>query len=255
MAENADPTKKPDAAEGAPDANAQPKFMTAEDYNKAATAREKRLLNQIQELLKAQQKPAPAPAEEEEEEEVEETDEVAEETTDEEPKPAKKPAAPAKKPGLTKAEIQAKKAMEKIKAVERERKAEKEKAELREKELAEREEKTATQAALTQAGAINQKQALAVLKAEGRIKRGDDGELIFVMPRDIAGEKFDEELPLADGIKEWLSSDEGKIYAPPRGAEGSGATGQTKQKSLKEMSKSDRKKAAGATLLKWAMNR
>ena len=53
--------------------------------------------------------------------------------------------------------------------------------------------------------------------AEGRVVyEGDSGdELLFV---DEKGEK----LPLKDGIKSWVESEDAKVFLPPRGASGSG---------------------------------
>lgn len=255
MAENADPTKKTDDQPGDKKTDDAPKYMTAEEYNKAATAREKRLLKDMEALFErkaAEAKKAPALLVEDEEE--------PEEPEENEPAAAAEPAKqqqPAKQQP-SKDAILAKKAMEKAKATERAMKEEREKSLKKEAEMAEREERLQTDSALVAAGVVNKKQAMAVLKAEGRVKKGEDGDYIFSMPREIAGEKFDEDMPLAEGIKEWLTTEDGKLFAPPIGASGSGAGAQGKGdkggKSLKDMTKAERKRAAGNALMKWALN-
>lgn len=244
-------------AEGAPAAKPDaPKFMTADEFNKASTAREKRLLDKIGEMIKASQpKVVEEPADDEDEDEAVEASDEADEADE---KPAKKPAAAPAPVKPSKAEIAAKKALAKATAVEkaakeRELTLQKEKADLQAKQ-----ERTEILSSLSDAGAVQAQHALAVLKATNRIKRNDDGELVFVAQREVAGEKFEEEVALDEGVKEWLTTDEGKIYAPPKGAEGSGAgpSGKTgKGKSMKELSKTERKKAAGQALMKWAMTR
>lgn len=96
---------------------------------------------------------------------------------------------------------------------------------LREQERAEKlkyEERTALTTALQEQGVTGPqlKGAIALLyNSEGRVKRGSDGSLLFATTRD----GYEEEMPLAEGVKEWVSSGEGKYYLPPRPASGTGA--------------------------------
>lgn len=251
MADEQKPGEGAPAGEKKPDE--QPKFMTADEFNKASTAREKRLLDKIGEMIKASSPKAPEPPAEE----PEETEEEPEEEAVEEPAPAKKaPAAAAAPAKPSKAEIAAKKALAKANAVEkaaiaREDALKKEKADLQAKQ-----ERSEILSALAESDSRQPQHALAVLKATGRVKRNEEGDLVFVAQREVAGEKFEEEVSLAEGVKEWLTTEEGKIYAPPKGAEGSGAGPAGKGgKAAKDMSKSERKRAAGQALMKWAITR
>lgn len=66
------------------------------------------------------------------------------------------------------------------------------------------------------------KSAIALLfTEEKRIGRGDDGSIVFKTTKD----GFDEEMSIKDGVAEWLTSEEGKHYAPARPVAGSGNTG------------------------------
>jgi hypothetical protein len=60
--------------------------------------------------------------------------------------------------------------------------------------------------------------AMAELLQDGRVKLGEDGSHLF---EDDDGT----ELPLADGLKGWASSDDAKLYLPPRDVRGSGDNG------------------------------
>lgn len=247
-----EPDKKPDDAAAAAKAADAPKYMTADEYNKASTAREKRLLDKIQEMMKA--KPAEPVVETDD---ADETDDAGDETDDAEPaaKPAKKEPVAAKP---SKADIAGKKALQRVQALEKAGKEEREKLQKEKADLLAKQEKSEILSALQGASAVQPAHALAVLKSLGRVVRNDDGDMIFNMPREAAGEKYEEPMSLSEGVKEWLGTDEGKVYAPPKGAEGSGASasqGGGKTKSLKDMSRPERKRAAGQTLMKWALNR
>jgi hypothetical protein len=55
--------------------------------------------------------------------------------------------------------------------------------------------------------------AVKLLKADGRVRANDDGDAVFVDGED--------EIPLQDGLKKWLKSSEGQIFAPaPTGQNG-----------------------------------
>jgi hypothetical protein len=97
-------------------------------------------------------------------------------------------------------------------AAEAAKKAERDKA--RAQALRQKSTEALTEAGVTGAGT---RHAFNSLLADGRIKwEGDDSEeLLFV---DSKGD----ELPLADGVKSWVESDDAKMFLPPRGASGSG---------------------------------
>lgn len=83
------------------------------------------------------------------------------------------------------------------------------------------EEDDAVKSALMAAGVKDEARIRAALhthRGEGRVKRGEDGTILF-MKRTDAG---DEEMPLAKGIADWAKTDEGKVFLPPTGASGSG---------------------------------
>jgi hypothetical protein len=80
------------------------------------------------------------------------------------------------------------------------------------------------QEALSGAGitGVQLKHAVGVLvDAEKRVRIDDDDRVLF------KGDDGDE-LPLADGVKSWVKTDEAKIYLPPRGSQGSGDRSQGK---------------------------
>lgn len=241
-------TTKPEtnAAESTGDESAakeQPRYMTPEDFNKASTAREKRLVRDIEGMFQkfAENMKPTAPAEA-----SEEGDELAEE----------KPAVKAK-PSL--AEIAAKKALAKAQELEKRASAREEEARKEKEKILEKEEKSVTIATLTEAGVTSAKAALAVLKQDGKIGRNKEGDLVFLASREAAGEKYEEELPLNTGIKEWLDSEDGKLFQPPRRAEGSGASANPRadgtRRSYKDLSKAERRAQAGKTLMDWALRK
>jgi hypothetical protein len=78
------------------------------------------------------------------------------------------------------------------------------------------EERATITEALTQAGAVNIKGAIALLKADGRIVRDEKGQLVY---RDEY-----EDVPVAEGVKRWLATEEGRFYQAPRNAAGSGGS-------------------------------
>lgn len=64
--------------------------------------------------------------------------------------------------------------------------------------------------------------AVALLYTEDqRVGRNEDGEIVFKNRKD----GYEEELPLNEGIAQWVNSDEGKYYLPPRAVGGSGNVG------------------------------
>lgn len=64
--------------------------------------------------------------------------------------------------------------------------------------------------------------AVALLHTEDkRVSLSDTGEVVFKIQKD----GYTDDLPLDEGIEEWLKSPEGKHFAPSRDVHGSGATG------------------------------
>lgn len=84
----------------------------------------------------------------------------------------------------------------------------------------EQEEKQATLAALADAEVSTElREAARLMLREGkRIARDEGGELVFLIPKD----GYTDKVPLAQGIKAWADSTEGKVFQAPRGVAGSG---------------------------------
>lgn len=79
---------------------------------------------------------------------------------------------------------------------------------------------TGVREALTQAGADPKRVAIALshLKAQGRVKLDKDGRPSFAFTRDWGEDLVD----ATKGASEWLSTEEGKFFVPPSGAQGTG---------------------------------
>lgn len=60
--------------------------------------------------------------------------------------------------------------------------------------------------------------AQAILYQDDRVRIGDDGAHLF---RNAEGE----DLPLVEGVKEWIGSDDAKLFLPPKDVRGSGDRG------------------------------
>lgn len=60
--------------------------------------------------------------------------------------------------------------------------------------------------------------ALPVLKERGTVRLDDKGAPVFTFQRN----GYEESLDVTAGAKEWLSTDDGKIYMPPVGTQGTG---------------------------------
>lgn len=226
--------KDPAAPATPPDPNQpdpQPKHMTVDDFNGAMTARERRFEQRIAKMLE-ERFATIAPAK---------TEPVIDDggAKHAEPDPATKQA------------------LAKLEAMQRQMAAEKEMSAKKEAEMLAKQERSEAFAALTEAGSHNAKGAYALLRDDGRIKRNADGDLVVILTRDYAGTKIEEEVPLADGIKAWLATDEGKHYLPPRGGgEGSGTVvrGGGGRNSA-SMSKEERKREAQNMLTGFILNK
>lgn len=74
--------------------------------------------------------------------------------------------------------------------------------------------------------------AARLLLTEGRklIVRGDDGSLVFNMPRKSGKDSYVEAMGLEDGIAEWAKSDSAKHFLPAKDAGGSGDPNRAKGK-------------------------
>lgn len=227
----------------------QQKFMTPEDFNGAMTARDRRLQQQLakqfeefQKTLMARFAPPQHAPEEETETEADATA-TMQQTAAEQPK------------RLSGAELAAKKANAKVEALAKQLAAEKEAAAKEKIELLQRQEKADMLAALAAAGVTTAKGAYATLKEDGRIRRNADGELVMVVIKDYSGTKAEEEVSIAAGIKEWLATDDGKCFLPPRGGgDGSGTVvrGDARRggaKLSKEEQKADAQRALSSFIL------
>ena len=226
----------------------QPKFMTADDFNGAMTARDRRLQQQLAKQFDEFQKTlmskfAPQTQQATEDDPEAETDTTA--TT-------QQPAIEQPK-RLSGAELAAKKANAKVEALAKQLAAEKEAAAKEKAELLQRQEKADMLAALTAAGVTTAKGAYATLKEDGRIRRNADGELVMVVIKDYAGTKAEEEVTIQAGIKDWLATDDGKCFLPPRGGgDGSGTVvrGETRRSGA-ALSKEEQKRDADRVISQW----
>lgn len=220
--------------------------------NNIFTAREKRLeerlMKGIAEQLKALGIGGQAPASEDEDDEPEAPAEGN-------GQPAK-PAASADPP-RKQVDPQAKRLARQVAALQKQTEEAKAAAEAeRATRLAEN-ERSETRSALTSAGCSDKMlaAAMALLKEEKRIARNEDGQLVFLTPKGKGENRYNEEEPLAEGIKNWLASEDGKSFAAPRGTEGSGATGRGNApvRDPSKLTKAERRKQAGEMLLNWAI--
>lgn len=175
----------------------QPRYMTADEYNAASTARERRFEQRLSKMLEerfaaiAAQQPAAAAANQGE------------------------PAAGAQSDQS--AEI--KKYNARLEAMQKQMEAEKAAAAKERADMLLRQERTEVQSLLTEHGVMAPKHVYAAWKDEGRIGRNADGELVMKVTRDYG----EDEVPIAVAIKEWLTTQEAKLFLPPRGGgEGSG---------------------------------
>lgn len=198
MANEKDPTAPATTPDPAQTEAQQPKYMTPDDFNGAMTARERRFEQRIAKMLD-ERFAAVAP--------------VKGEPVSED----KASIAPGQQPTPDSLEI--KRATAQIEALRRQMAAKDEAAAKEKAEMMARQEKADAIAALTEAGSINARGAYALLKDDGRIKRNASGELVMAVQKEYG----EDEVPLAAGLREWLSTAEGKHYLPPRGGgEGSG---------------------------------
>jgi hypothetical protein len=86
--------------------------------------------------------------------------------------------------------------------------------------------------------------AMALLyHSQKRITRDDEGAILFRTNQEWGPE----DKPLREAVQEWVNSDEGKHYLPPRPAAGSGNTGGTlnTRKNVKNMTRQERLAAIG----------
>jgi len=246
--------KQPDPNAPAPtDPNAPdpaaPKFMTAEDFNGAMTARERRLEQRLAKQLEDFQKSitsklTPAPA-----------DPSADDIDD--------PAAPAPVPGQPTAHATDKpskdvlKLKDEVAKLRRERQREREEMERERQAQLLADANAKVQSALVEAGSSgpHTKAAWALLSAEGRIKRNEQGEVCIELQRTYLGKAENELVPLKEAIPEWLNSEAGKLFLPPRGGgEGSGTVVRGgAPRTAGKMSKEEAKREAQATLSKFVL--
>jgi hypothetical protein len=203
------------------------KPITLDDVNAAFTAREKRMAanfkKMLEETIAAAAEKFPQPVKEEPQQE---------ESKDKENPLQKQFEALNKRL----------KAAEEATAKERQAREEE-----RQRNLA-NEERGAIETALRGAGIqdeIQVRAARALLKEDGRIYRNSDGQIVMKAPDDKYN--VEEERPLAEALKAWAKSEEGRKFQPPRHVQGSGATPPNGKKEGKPQ------KGAGAIALAQAM--
>lgn len=111
-----------------------------------------------------------------------------------------------------------------IKALEEENRKSQAEAAQSEAKRRQDEEKAALASVLADQGitGARQRAAMSLLYTEDkRVVREDDGAILFVVPRS----GYTDKVKLDEGVKEWLNTDDGKAFMPPRVAGGSGAKG------------------------------
>jgi len=185
----------------------KPSFMTAAEFNKAVTAREKRLTDRLEKAFEdrlakalAAKKPDPEP----------------------DPEPDDEPDdGAAAKPAGAAPDATAKQIANLQRQLTRERnEREKREAADREKDakIARDEERAKLADAFTMAGGDPDQTKLIVAllhTEEKRVRRNEEGKIVFVT-------EDEEEMDLAAGIKAFLASDYGKRFVKARGAQGAG---------------------------------
>lgn len=90
------------------------------------------------------------------------------------------------------------------------------------------EERTALQAALVKAGVRAEllPAAIALLHGdEKRLKRSKNGDIVWPVKRGTGDSAYDDDLTIEAGLTEWLATDQGKAYLPPKDAGGGGGAG------------------------------
>lgn len=131
--------------------------------------------------------------------------------------------APAESPDQRALRIASQKQADEIEKLKASLVAERQEREKAEADKRAQEERVAASEALASGGvteAPRVKAALAVLASEGRIVRDEKGGICFR----VQG-KFGEELvPVAEGVRGWLATEDGKLFVPPRDAKGSGTS-------------------------------
>lgn len=169
-----------------------PAPLTAEDFNRAFSARERRLQESFEQRLAAREA------------------EWAKRFEALQPKPAD----PAQPDPAAAAEAR-------LRALEKQLTEEKERVARTEAQRARDEERSALINQLSTLGVTGPRAAAvaAYLHGEqGTVRRAKDGRIVFVVPRD----GYTDELDLAKGLAEWAKTPEGKDFLPARDVGGSG---------------------------------
>lgn len=235
------PKGKPD--DGAGDDNegaAAPKFMTEAEFNKAFSAREKRFLGSIEKTLTEKFAAlAPKPKDDDDDEPAEQQG-----TTTQTPAgqtAGGQAAAPSNDKEIRKLQKQ----LARMNAErDTEKKANEEAAAKNRRDT----ERSKLGEALASAGIAGAKlkAAIALLHTEeARIRTNDEGKIVFV--------DGDDETDLAAGIKAWLQTEDGKSFAPPRGAAGAGTKPGKPPAGKQGEDKSSEKVRVGREMLRHAL--
>ncbi len=231
----ADPAVKPvDTVDQKTDqaSDQQSQYMTAAGLNGALTSRERRLEARLTALVEKQLEAQFVKFKSS-------LNPIATETVEETPDGVQK-NAPASDPAI-------KRQSAKIDALMKQMQLQSEAAAKEKSELLQKQERSDMISALTAAGSMNANGAYALMKDQGRVRRNAAGDLVVVLAKDFG----DDEIAYTAGIKEWLNTDEGKHYLPPRGGgDGSGTVirGGAPRGSGAQMSKEEAKREAQRTL-------
>lgn len=194
----------------------KPRFMTADEFNKAMSAREKRLLSQFEKSLEAKLANSVAKKA------------ADDDADDDDAPPAKPPASGASgsavgnaATGNTEADRRLAKLEKQLAKTQAERDAEKKAREEQTLKAARDEERSKLSEVLADAGVDPKRSraAIALLHSEDkRVRRNDEGKIVFV-------QDDGDEVDLKVGVKKFLETDEGKVFLPPRPVAGSGNRG------------------------------
>jgi hypothetical protein len=189
MADDKTDTKQTESG----DETAEPKYLTVEDFNKAASSRDRRLEAKLEKLL---------------------SEKLASLIT-----AAPTPAADATPAEASKADRESD---ARIKAMEAKMADSEARAKNAEDKRAREEESRLLSDALAEKGitGARQKAAMALLREEAKISRDSEGRVVFHVQR----EGYVDPLDVAAGIDEWVKGD-GREFLPARGVSGSGAEG------------------------------
>lgn len=226
------PAETPEAPEQTPEAQG-PKYLTSEEFNRATSARDKRLTASLEKMLEAKLASLmPKPKDPEE---------VAEET----PAQAAPQGAQAKPADPMASELA--KLRKRLEASEKTAADERAAREAQTAKAMRDEERSTLSAALAAEGitGVKAKALISLLHSEEkRVIRDSEGRIAFVNA-DNEPDDF------GSGLKAWLATDEGKAFLPARGVQGTNTpVGKAPNKVAGKNARAEARAALGELLFK-----